>query len=76
MRVINSLKMGMERLIMHEMRNSSPESLLTSLGLCDYSPSTHYGTSWAATVLYNAHGQGSQIPRALSVCGIQIAEYF
>ena len=23
----------------------------------------HYGTSWAATVLYNAHGQGSQIPR-------------
>ena len=36
-RFINSLKMGMEKLIMHEMRNSSP-------------------------VLYNAHGQGSQIP--------------
>ena len=51
------------------MRNSSPESLLTGLGLCDYSHSTHYGTSWAATVMYNAHGQGSQIPRALCHTG-------
>ena len=51
MRVINSLKMGMEKLIMHEMRNSSPGSLLTGLGLCEYSHNTHYGTSWVATVL-------------------------
>ena len=51
MRVINSLKMGMEKLIMHEMRNSSLGSLLTGLGLCEYSHNTHYGTSWVATVL-------------------------
>ena len=43
--------MGMEKLIMHETRNSSPGSLLTGLGLCEYSHDTHYGTSWAATVM-------------------------